>query len=97
MKVISTFLVVILFAAGCTTLKEVMSSWEGRPVDELLSAWGAPDSRIQLKDGGQVLTWTTLWNDADYGIHTCRKSFTVDSDGIIVKWSYSDCQVYIGN
>ena len=31
-----------------------------------------------LSDGGKVDTWLTYWNDKD-GMHTCRKTFTVDS------------------
>jgi hypothetical protein len=92
MKVISIVLVAILFFTGCTTLKESMSSWEGSSADELLAKWGAPDSSIQLDNGGRVLTWTTFWGGGNQPIQTCRKSFTVNSFGIITKWSYSGCQ-----
>lgn len=81
----------VILVSGCTTLKEVMTSWEGSSADDLLSAWGAPDSTIQLDNGGKVLTWTTFEGGGDYPIKTCRKSFTVNSEGIIEKWSYSGC------
>ena len=68
-----------------------MTSWEGHPADEFLATWGAPDSRIQLDNGGKVLTWTTFEGGGDYPLRTCRKSFTVNSYGIIEKWSYSGC------
>ncbi len=88
MKKMVIVLVWLVFLTGCTTMKEVMTSWEGHSADELLAAWGAPDSRIQLDNGGKVLTWTTFWGGGNYPLNTCRKSFTVNSSGIIEKWSY---------
>ncbi len=95
MSVKLTLFVILLSLAGCTTLNEVMSSWEGHPADELLALWGAPHSRMPLNNGGQVLTWESTEGNYQYGYRTCRKSFTTNADGIIERWSYSGCQKII--
>jgi hypothetical protein len=95
MNVISIILVAILFFTGCTTQREIMSSWEGSSADRLLAKWGAPDSSIQLDNGGRVLTWTSFGGGGNQPIQTCRQSFTVNSRGIITEWSYSGCQEWL--
>jgi hypothetical protein len=84
---------VVLFGA-CTTQKSVMASWVGQPESHLLASWGAPDRTAVLADGGKVDTWVTTWNDNYYGLHTCRKTFTLDAEGKVVKWAYSDCGLF---
>ena len=79
--------------SGCTTTREtseVMSKWVGVPEARLLASWGAPDRTAALSDGRKVDTWLTDWNDKD-GMHTCRKTFTVDSEGTVVHESWFDC------
>jgi len=94
-KLIIVVLCSLVFVGGCTTLENVMSSWVGEKSDNLLASWGAPDSTIQLDNGGKVLTWTTLEGGGEYPLRTCRKSFTVNSSGIIESWSYSDCDEFL--
>src|ERR1700722_12737143 len=79
----------MLFSA-CTTQKSVMRSWVGQPESQVLASWGAPDRTAALSDGGKVDTWVSTWNN-NYGLQTCRKSFTVNSQGIVTQWSFSDC------
>lgn len=67
-----------------------MKSWVGVPESRLLASWGAPDRTAALSDGGKVDTWLTDWNDED-GMHTCRKTFTVDAEGKVVHRSWFDC------
>jgi hypothetical protein len=79
--------------SACTTTSatsEVMSKWVGVPEARLLASWGAPDRTAALSDGRKVDTWLTDWNDKD-GMHTCRKTFTVDSEGKVVHESWFDC------
>jgi len=79
--------------SACTTTSatsEVMSKWVGVPEARLLASWGAPDRTAALSDGRKVDTWLTDWNDKD-GMHTCRKTFTVDSKGKVVHESWFDC------
>ena len=67
-----------------------MKSWVGVPESRLLASCGAPDRTAALSDGGKVDTWLTDWNDED-GMHTCRKTFTVDAEGKVVHRSWFDC------
>lgn len=77
----------LLFSA-CTTTASVMKSWVGKPESQLLESWGAPDKDAALAYGGKVDTWVSVWGEPP---HTCRKTFTVNSEGTIVKCVYSDC------
>jgi hypothetical protein len=74
---------------GCTTTKSVMESWEGHYESDLVSSWGAPHSAIDTRDGQRILTWQSYWGQ--YGQNVCRKSFTIDGQGKITRWSYSGC------
>jgi hypothetical protein len=50
--------------AGCAspeTTRREMASWEGRPVKELIAAWGVPD-RQQMFEGKRFYTW--VWRGA---------------------------------
>jgi len=76
--------------AACVSTSTVMKSWVGKPESDLLSTWGSPDSSRRLDDGRVVHTWTTMWND-QYKVHTCRKTFTIATDGTVERWSFSDC------
>jgi len=79
--------------SACTTTNttsDVMSKWIGVPEARLLASWGAPDRTAALSDGRKVDTWFTDWNDKD-GMHTCRKTFTVDLEGKVVHESWFDC------
>ena len=67
-----------------------MKSWVGVSESRLIASLGAPDRTAALSDGGKVDTWLTDWNDKD-GMHTCRKTFTVDSEGNVVRRSWFDC------
>ena len=79
----------ILLLAGCASTGEAMRSWEGRSESELVSAWGAPAASIDTRDGQRVLTWETYWGQ--FGQRVCRKSFTVDPRGIVVRWAFEGC------
>jgi hypothetical protein len=83
--------VVLLLNTGCVSLSDVMSSWVGKSESELLSRWGAPDSSAQTGDGKRVLTWKNIWSNGYGNLYTCRKSFTIGSDGKVERWSYASC------
>ena len=90
MEVRMVVLAALLVTAGCVGRR--MEAWVGRPGDELLGRWGAPDHRLQQRDGSRVLTWNEAWLDAEF--HTCRKSFVIGRDGRIRQWTASDCHVW---
>lgn len=83
----------LMILSGCITTAEIMKPWIGKSNQELLLSWGAPDGIAEIDDGKKVLTWKTIWSD-DYGVHTCRKSFIIDVDGKIKRWSYSGCPAW---
>lgn len=80
-----TVLALAFLSSSCATTGLI-----GVPESQLLASWGAPDRIATLSDGSRVDTWLTDWNDKD-GMHTCRKTFTVDSQGKVVRESLFDC------
>ena len=97
-------LVALVVATGCVhvnTRDNAMRAWTGQHADKLIQAWGAPDSESTLSDGRRFLTWVSHWtagspstasgtDESTSG--TCRKSVTVNQDGIIEQWSHSGCK-----
>ena len=58
------FSLLVAALAGCAspeTTRREMASWEGRPVKELIAAWGVPD-RQQMFEGKRFYTW--VWRGA---------------------------------
>ena len=86
----TVLLMTLLLVAGCVGRR--MDAWIGRPGDELVARWGAPDSHIERRDGSRVLMWSEGWLDTQS--HVCRKSVTLARDGRIRSWSVSDCHVW---
>lgn len=86
-------LVLAVCLDACTT-KSAMNSWIGRPESQLLASLGAPDNTARFPDGGKVDTWVTTWNDDYWGLHTCRKTFTVNAEGTVVDSAYTDCKFF---
>ncbi|MGH7617479.1 MAG: hypothetical protein ACREPM_09655 [Gemmatimonadaceae bacterium] len=73
-----------------------MDALIGRPVSEVVSAWGAPSRTLALPDSTQVYTWdgaTRTAYRADYSgavnskSTQCVKSLTIAPDGKIMRWS----------
>jgi len=89
-------LLAVAFMVGCASMNTVMSSWEGRSIDDVTAAWGAPELRINRTDGGATYTWTTFSSN-QYGVQQCRQTFVTDSTGKIVTWSYTGCPRFVRN
>jgi len=81
-------LVVCLLVIGCYERR--MGAWLGHSYGELITTWGAPTTRHRRSDGGTVLTWEDAELDQG-GYQTCRRSFTTDRSGTIVRWAVADC------
>jgi hypothetical protein len=75
---------------ACASNSEYSGSWMGRRASELETRWGPPNDSAELNDGRSVRTWITDWTDR-YGTHTCRRTFTVDTEGRIERWSFTNC------
>ena len=83
------FAMLLIICVGCTTPSVVMKSWVGHHESELVSKWGAPDSIIELQDGKKVYTWKRGWSD-QHGVYQGRQSFTIDTEGKVIYWSYEN-------
>lgn len=67
---------------------------DGHNESELVSSWGAPTRVIDTRDGYRILTWENYSLQYKWGQfiqNVCSKSFTVDSRGTIIRWSYNGC------
>ena len=80
---------IAIFATGCTSPGDLETTWLGRDAEELIAAWGRPDSMVTLKDGGKVMTWESYDNPNQ--VVPCRQAFTVSADGKIEKFTSSNC------
>lgn len=81
-----------LVAASCAVLAacaspETVTSWEGRPVDSLIFAWGPPMQDATLGDGRRVLSYSERF-DSDASTLYCNAVFRADASGQIVETSY---------
>jgi hypothetical protein len=74
---------------GCVVTGDMDSRWIGRPVSELLAARGEPDSTVTLKDGRQIMMWTSF--ESPRQVVPCRRTFTIGANGMVEKVSSSDC------
>jgi hypothetical protein len=81
-------LILCLLAAGCYQRR--MGAWMGHSYGELISAWGVPTTRHARPGGGAIFSWADAELGPD-GYQTCRRSFTTDASGTIVRWSIDDC------
>jgi hypothetical protein len=92
MQKLSFVTIGLLLIVGCRSLREDMTSWIGRPADELISAWGVPTASVNLEDGRRVMTWVYHWKDGRWRLsHYCRRSFTLSPNGIVEHWTVENC------
>ena len=84
-----------LLVACIQTMARVMKSWEGRSIDDVVVAWGPPDSQARLSDGRRVMTWKRVWGSRSgesYRAGTCVRTFVVGEGGVIDEWSFTGCR-----
>jgi hypothetical protein len=92
MQKVGLFTIGLLLIVGCRSLRKDMTSWIGRPSDELISGWGAPTASVNLEDGRRVITWVHHWKDGKWRLsHYCRRSFTLSAEGIVEDWVVENC------
>ena len=96
-KIILTFLLIILFVAGCSSgakRQEIMEGWEGGTRSHLIERWGPPSSIFDyIGDNGksyEVLTYSKYWSDAYGALHECKTSFYLNKSRI-ERWRYEGC------
>ena len=96
-RIIFTFLLIILFAVGCSSTAErtkIMNTWMGHTRSHLIERWGPPNSVFDyVGDDGkryEVLTYSKYWSDGVGGLYECKTSFYMH-EGKISRWRFEDC------
>jgi hypothetical protein len=85
-----TLLAIAAVSISCAdTRKARMDAWRGKPIEDLISQWGAPNGTAKLKDGRTVYSWITVYSLG----RNYRTTFTASKDGIIEDWSYHDATI----
>ena len=77
-----------LLLGGCAgKINEVMESWNGRHISEVIQSWG-PATRLSPDGkGGTIYIWETYVDFGDGGWDRVRM-FYADQDGIIYLWRW---------
>jgi len=82
-----------LAIAGCTSvvpLRETNKVWLGRPLQDLVAAWGPPVQSFKAEDGGSIHSWSMIIVKRRRS-EECRRSVRVSQDGVIERWLYDTC------
>ena len=82
---------VLIIIAGCSGIpneeafKAKVSAWQGRKIDDVVAAWGAPSSTLHTAGGGMVYTY----NKGEPVASSCVVDFVVNAEKRITGWRYS--------
>jgi hypothetical protein len=78
----------MLLIVGCAESSTL--SWEGKHRDELVRAWGAPETVMMLPEARTRMIYVRgmVAGSMDY---MCRIIFETDKDGLIQSQSYYGC------
>lgn len=71
-------------------LAEANKVWLGRPLTELVAAWGPPVQSFKAEDGGSIHSWSMIIIKRRRS-EECRRSVRVDQGGVIERWLYDNC------
>lgn len=76
--------------AGLVPLAEAERQWLGRPLGDLVAAWGPPVSSYHYEDGTSRHSWMDFivrrrWTEP------CSRSVLVDAAGITQRWLSNTC------
>lgn len=77
-----TALLLAAALAGCASFTEKVDSWQGRPLDDLIQAWGPPNDTQLLSGGRRVVTYTSTHTVSGTS-YDCRVWFFVGANGRI--------------
>ncbi len=76
--------------ASVVPLKQANQMWIGRPVNDLVAAWGPPVQSFKADDGGSIHSWSMVIVKRRRS-EECRRSLLADSQGVITRWLYDNC------
>lgn len=88
------FPLLVTALAGCAsrdTTRADMASWEGRPVKELIAAWGVPD-RQQVFEGKRFYTW--VWRGTQGSVAVPDVSTKAEAPTRGMGYHMSETQAY---
>lgn len=92
-----------LLLQGCVSMSQVMASWEGSTVDQLIESWGPPSQVFGDGKGGHVIVYlesSTYTEPAHSSTRTSAQPSSWDGHGRPTSWdvksetTYTPEQVY---
>jgi hypothetical protein len=97
MKILAALLCAA-FVTGCATeegYKQILNSWVGADVDQLVMSWGPPDRGYKLNSGGSVLEYGSQ-RTVTTGGYTTYKPVTTYQSGSVYG-NYGGSALYSGS
>ena len=105
LKKISLFVLLIFIINSCATTAnytEVVKSWMGSDVNNLITSWGPPSDTFVMPNGNKMYTWlytnnslvTTNYNQYTKQLQSrqiqwwCKTTFTTDQNNKIIDWRW---------
>jgi hypothetical protein len=87
--------------AGEKRYEEVLESWIGADINNLIDSWGPPDQQYRMPNGNMLYTWIdsssvtmpfmndgdTIWGGGTL-IFSCTTTFSVQPSGRIFSWRW---------
>ena len=80
----------LLGCAPMVPLAKANAAWLGRPLADLVAAWGPPVQSFKAEDGGSIHSWSMIIVKRRRS-EECRRSVLVDKEGVISRWLYDTC------
>lgn len=85
-------------ACHVETTKDAMASWVGHDANQLIEKWGPPNRTFVMPNGNTMYTWEWSRTSGYANGHVvttttnvCEKTFTVNTEGIVIAWRYRNC------
>jgi len=85
-RVFALSILFLIFLFGCVSRSDVMQTWTGHRIDELIMIAGAPTNQFIRSDGGVTYTWINY-----YGNRQCNETYSANAEGVITNYSYTGC------
>jgi len=76
--------------ASVGSMAQANQVWVGRPLSEIVAAWGPPAQSFSAEDGGSIHSWSMVIVRRRRS-EECRRSLLVDGQGFIRRWLYDTC------
>lgn len=76
--------------ASVGSLAQANKVWVGRPLSEIISAWGPPAQSFAAEGGGSIHSWSMVIVRRRRS-EECRRSLLADEEGVIRRWLYDTC------